>query len=346
MRELIARLGGDDAHPARRAHRARSAPRAAASGAAAHRHQARLVDQPAASRLSGRGASVRNRARDAPRMARLRRRRSAGSATTATGFAFDNEGPRHRVFLEPFRLASPPGHQRRVPRLHRGRRLRTARSSGSRPAGARCRSGSWEAPLYWERDADGHWTEFTLAGTRALDGAALAEPVTPRQLLRGRRVRALGECRLPTEFEWEAAARGADVDGHFVEAGLFHPTASDDDTELRALYGDVWEWTQSAYVGYPGYVPSPGAIGEYNGKLMGDQWVLRGGSCATPRSHARVTLPQLLPVGRAVAVQRAFDWPRGARRDNGEVVPPPRDDMRPTNGPRRGPASALPCERR
>jgi formylglycine-generating enzyme required for sulfatase activity len=93
---------------------------------------------------------------------------------------------------------------------------------------------------------------------------------------------------LPTEAEWETAAQTVPVEGNFVEAGLFHPgTARPDVTGLQQMFGDVWQWTGSAYLGYPGYRPSPGALGEYNGKFMCNQFVLRGASCATPRSHAR-----------------------------------------------------------
>jgi formylglycine-generating enzyme required for sulfatase activity len=104
--------------------------------------------------------------------------------------------------------------------------------------------------------------------------------------------------RLPTEAEWEIAASGAPIDGAFVESENYHPVpapVSSHDGDLRQLYGDVWQWTQSAYTAYPGYAPAAGAIGEYNGKWMCDQWVLRGASCATPRSHARLTYRNFFP---------------------------------------------------
>jgi formylglycine-generating enzyme required for sulfatase activity len=101
--------------------------------------------------------------------------------------------------------------------------------------------------------------------------------------------------RLPTEAEWEIAAEAAPVAGPFVEARRFHPAPAPNGAGLAQLFGDAWQWTQSAYVAYPGFQPSPGAIGEYNGKWMCDQWVLRGASCATPRSHARRTYRNFFP---------------------------------------------------
>jgi ergothioneine biosynthesis protein EgtB len=214
---------------------------------------------------------------------------------TGDGFAFDNEGPRHRVFLEPYRLASrlvtngeyldfiEDGGYRR-PELWLSAGLATVRDRG------------WEGPLYWERDGDDRWTEFTLGGTRPLEGAALADPVAHVSFYEADAFARWAGSRLPTEFEWEAAARDRPVEGRFVEAERFHPgPAAAGGVELGQLYGDVWQWTQSAYVGYPNYRPPTGAIGEYNGKWMADQWVLRGASCATPRSHARLTYRNFFP---------------------------------------------------
>ena len=211
------------------------------------------------------------------------------------GFAFDNEGPRHRVFLEPYRLAS------RL--VTNGEYLAFIEDGGYRrpelwlSAGlAAAQERHWEAPLYWERDADGRWTEFTLGGTRVLAGAALSDPVVHVSYYEADAFARWAGRRLPTEFEWEVAARGQAVEGSFVESESFHPrVASCSGSAVVQLYGDAWQWTQSAYVGYPNYRPEPGAIGEYNGKWMADQWVLRGASCATPKSHARPTYRNFFP---------------------------------------------------
>lgn len=189
------------------------------------------------------------------------------------GFAFDNEGPRHRVFVEPFRIASrlvtngeylefmeDRGYAR--PELWLSAGLATVQDEG------------WSAPLYWERTADG-WTEFTLAGTRPMSGAALDDPVRHVSYYEADAFARWAGARLPTEAEWEIAAT--------------------ESTALAQLFGEAWQWTASAYTAYPGYAPASGAIGEYNGKWMADQWVLRGASPATPRSHARLTYRNFFP---------------------------------------------------
>lgn len=205
------------------------------------------------------------------------------------GFAFDNEGPRHRVFLEPYRIASRLiTNAEYLDFIEEGgyRRSELWLSAGL----AAAQDGSWDAPLYWERDADGRWTEFTLGGTRVLAGAALSEPVVHVSYYEADAFARWAGRRLPTEFEWEVAARGRAVEGSFVESESFHPeAASCNGSTLVQLYGDAWQWTQSSYTGYPNFQPAAGAIGEYNGKWMADQWVLRGASCATPQSHARPT---------------------------------------------------------
>ena len=208
------------------------------------------------------------------------------------GFAFDNERPRHRVFTEAFQLAS------RL--VTNGEFLAFVEDGGYRRAPLWLSAGlamvqerSWDAPLYWERASDG-WTEFTLDGPRPLDPS---EPVCHVSYYEADAFARWAGRRLPTEAEWEIAASLEPVDGQFAESRRFHPSglAARDASPLAQLYGDVWQWTTSAYVGYPGFTAAPGAIGEYNGKWMADQWVLRGASCATPRSHARLTYRNFFP---------------------------------------------------
>jgi ergothioneine biosynthesis protein EgtB len=208
------------------------------------------------------------------------------------GFAFDNETPRHRVYVGAFRLATrlaTCGEYRAFVEDGGYRRPEWWLSDGWDA----CRRGGWEAPLYWDKQG-GEWELFTLAGPRPLRDA---EPVCHISYFEADAFARWSEARLPTEAEWEAAAEGAPADGNFLESDRLHPqplTAARRGAPAQ-LFGDVWEWTASPYVAYPGYRPPPGALGEYNGKFMCNQLVLRGGSCASPRSHLRRSYRNFFP---------------------------------------------------
>jgi ergothioneine biosynthesis protein EgtB len=211
------------------------------------------------------------------------------------GFAFDNETPRHRVYIEPFQMASrlvtigdylafmeDGGY--RQPRLWLSDGWSAVQAEG------------WDAPLYWEQQ-DGQWWQMTLAGMRPVDRA---EPVAHVSFYEADAFATWAGARLPSEAEWEVVAADAPVEGNFADDGLAHPAPVKPGTPSRAisqLYGDVWEWTSSAYRPYPGFRPLEGALGEYNGKFMCSQMVLRGGSCATSRSHIRPTYRNFFPPG-------------------------------------------------
>ena len=205
-------------------------------------------------------------------------------------FAYDNEGPRHRQFLEPFELAD---------RLVTcGEYLAFMEDGGYRRpelwlslGWAAVQENDWSEPFYWEQ-RDGEWMIFTLSGMRAVDPA---EPVCHLSYFEADAYARWAGARLPTEAEWEVAANGLEPEGNFVDDGRFHPVAAPAGTGLRQMYGDVWEWTSSAYSPYPGFRPAAGAVGEYNGKFMVSQLVLRGGSCATSRSHIRPTYRNFFP---------------------------------------------------
>jgi ergothioneine biosynthesis protein EgtB len=206
------------------------------------------------------------------------------------GFAFDNEGPRHRAFVPGFALAS------RV--ATNGEYLAFLRDGGyERPELWLSDGFAWReaegvrAPLYWE-ERDGEWTTLTLAGPRPLRPE---EPVVHVGFYEAAAYAAWAGARLPTEAEWEVAAASAPVSGNFVESGRLHPAPAGAGPGLAQLFGDVWEWTRSDYAPYPGYAPTAGALGEYNGKFMCNQRVLRGGSCASPRSHLRATYRNFFP---------------------------------------------------
>lgn len=196
------------------------------------------------------------------------------------GFAFDCEGPRHAALLTPHALADRT--------VTNGEWQAFIADGGYREARWWLADGwAWVkaeaivAPLYWE-EQDGVWTRFGLDGRRAIDPAA---PVTHVSFFEADAYAAWAGARLPTEFEWEAAAAGLDPAGgnQMADAGPVEPRPG------GGLFGDVWEWTGSAYRPYPGFKPVEGAVGEYNGKFMSGQFVLRGGSCATPRGHARAS---------------------------------------------------------
>ncbi len=207
------------------------------------------------------------------------------------GFAYDNEGPRHQALVPAFCLATRP--------VTNGEYIAFIEDNGySRPelwlslGWTTVNDQRWNAPLYW-RKRDGAWWNFTLSGLRRVDES---EPVTHISYFEADAYANWAGARLPTEFEWERAALSCPIEGNFVDAELFHPVvvASDVPADkpgktLHQMFGDVWEWTRSAYSPYPGYRAEPGALGEYNGKFMCNQYVLRGGSCATSRSHIRRT---------------------------------------------------------
>ncbi|MBR9988105.1 MAG: ergothioneine biosynthesis protein EgtB [Gemmatimonadetes bacterium] len=208
------------------------------------------------------------------------------------GFSYDNETPRHRVFLEPFRLAS------RL--VTNGEYLEFMNDGGYvRPelwlsmGWAEVQAQQLSEPFYWEQ-RDGEWWIFTLSGMRHVDPY---EPVCHVSYFEADAFARWKGARLPAEAEWETAAASLQPDaGNFVEDHAYHPLPADGAGRgLQQMFGDVWEWTRSQYSPYPGYRPAAGAIGEYNGKFMCNQFVLRGGSCATPRSHVRATYRNFFP---------------------------------------------------
>ena len=215
------------------------------------------------------------------------------------GFAYDNEGPRHQALVHAFSLATRP--------VTNGEFIAFIEDNGYRRPEFWLSLGwmtvneqRWNAPLYWTK-RDGAWWNFTLSGLRRVDQS---EPVTHVSYFEADAYANWAGARLPTEFEWERATLSCPTEGNFVETELFHPAPvavapnafgavsaerPEQYRDLVQMFGDVWEWTRSAYLPYPGYRAEPGALGEYNGKFMCNQYVLRGGSCATSRTHIRRT---------------------------------------------------------
>ncbi|MEX0876001.1 MAG: ergothioneine biosynthesis protein EgtB [Phycisphaerales bacterium] len=208
------------------------------------------------------------------------------------GFTYDNEGPRHRRYINPFELATRLVTNAEYARFIEAGGYREP-NHWLEPGWAKVCEEGWRCPLYWRRDSDGEWTEFTLHGRRALNPDA---PAVHLSFFEADAYAKWRGARLPTEAEWEAAAmprwEEASAEGNFLDNGLLTTRAAEGHhaaCDIAQLGGDAWEWTRSAHEPYPGYAPPEGAIGEYNGKFMCGSFVLRGGSCVTPRDHVRLT---------------------------------------------------------
>ncbi len=215
------------------------------------------------------------------------------------GFSYDNEGPQHETLLQDFELASRP--------VTCGEYLDFINAGGYQTATlwlaegwGKVQAEGWFAPMYWRRESDGAWTEFTLAGRTPIDPSA---PVTHLSYFEADAYARWAGCRLPTEAEWEVACQQTPSRGHFADELLaagqaIHPASPPAaEQPLTQMLGDVWEWTASPYTPYPGYRAADGALGEYNGKFMVNQQVLRGGSCATSSDHIRPTYRNFFGTG-------------------------------------------------
>jgi ergothioneine biosynthesis protein EgtB len=205
------------------------------------------------------------------------------------GFCFDNELPRHKIWLEPFSFAQrlitcgefaqfmADGGYRR-PELWLSAGWSAVKNNG------------WSAPLYWTNESD-HWTVFTLRGKLPIEKVA-ACPVSHVSFYEAEAYARWAGKRLPTEFEWESVVQGQPVEGNLLDSGELMPMPGNHPAPNHADpkgFGDCWQWTASAYLGYPGFAPLKGTLGEYNGKFMSGQMVLRGGSCVTPQAHIRAS---------------------------------------------------------
>jgi ergothioneine biosynthesis protein EgtB len=200
------------------------------------------------------------------------------------GFAFDCEGPRHEVLLRPYRLATRPVTNREwIGFIEDGGYERAP--LWLMDGFARAEREGWDAPLYWWKQ-DGAWWTFTPRGAQPVN---LDAPVVHVSYYEADAYARWAGARLPTEGEWEAAAADVPIRGNFMEAGVLRPLPPGRVSGERQLWGDVWEWTQSSFAPYPGFKPVEGAIGEYNGKFMVSQYVLRGGACTTPKEQMRAS---------------------------------------------------------